>query len=456
MSLPTDFTPLHILSGQSPSTPVLAALSGGADSSAMLHMLCTYAEKFGTPVYAAHINHMIRGAEADRDEQFCRDICKALGVEIFVLREDVPRYAREKKVSVETAAREIRYAFFDKIMCEHSIPLLATAHNACDNLETVIFNITRGAGLDGVCGILPTRKCAGGTVVRPILGMSRDKILEYCREHKISFVTDSTNTDTDYTRNKIRASIVPELLQINPAAVENAARMSRSLREDALCLEGLCDMFCEQMREDASFDLDMLIGSPASVVNRALMSLYSSISGGACLERVHIDAILRLCRGGVPHSRTNLPHGIDALIENGALHMVRHEDSPRVPDAFCVPLYEGENFISQINAKIIIGNSQNAKNIYKTAIPMYLDFDTINGTLVARERRAGDKIKMGGVNKSVKKLLCDRHIPFSTRYRLPMLCVGETVVAIPTVGVADGHKCAKDSAPTAFFLLAKQ
>ncbi len=446
-------TPLHLLSGKKPSTAVLVALSGGADSSAMLHMICDYANAYGTPVYAAHVNHMIRGAEADRDEEFCAAMCRRLGVELFVLREDVPKYARERSMSVETAAREVRYAFFDSIMEKHSIPLLATAHNACDNLETVIFNIARGAGLDGVCGISPSRGCKHGQVIRPILGLSREKILEYCRENSIDFVIDSTNTDTDYTRNKIRAVIIPELLRINPAAVENASRMSRSLREDALCLEGLCDMFCENMNDDASFNVTMLIGSPASVVNRALMSLYASMTDGASLERVHIDAILELCRSGSAHSRINLPHGIDAVIENGALHMQKSTDAPKASLPFCTELHEGENFISQINAKIVIGNSQKPINIYKTAIPLYLDFDTIDGTPIARERRSGDKIKINGINKSVKKLLCDMHIPLPVRYRLPMICVGDEIVAIPMVGAADGHKCAKGAPPTALFWL---
>ncbi len=444
------FTPPNIPAGADPATPVLVAFSGGADSSVLLHLIKKH---YSGDVFAAHVNHMIRGEEADRDEEFCRQVCRALDVPLFVLRKDIPAYAQELGASVETAARRARYDFFDELMEKHNIPLLATAHNANDNLETLIFNITRGTGLGGVCGIPEVRKCKGGTVVRPILGMSRTQVLEYCAKNNISYVTDSTNTDTDYTRNKIRATVIPALTQINPSAVQNAARMSASLREDELCLSGLADWFCEEMNEDASFDIQKFLGSPAAIANRALMSLYSSMTEGQSLEYVHVQAVRTLCKTARPHSKINLPHGIDAVIENGALHLMPATAAQTAPEEYCLELSEGKNLISQINAEIIIGNSQNAKNIYKTAIPMYLDFDKICGTLNVRNRRPSDKIKLRGMNRSIKKLLCDLHIPQNIRCRLPMICDGDTVVAIPQVGVADGYALPRSSQASMTFSL---
>ncbi len=445
------FTLPCALAGMAPDTPVLVAFSGGADSSVLLHLLKKHHKG---KIFAAHVNHMIRGAEADRDEEFCREVCERLDIPLFVLKKDIPAYAEQIGASVETAARAARYDFFDSLMEEHGIPLLATAHNANDNLETLIFNITRGTGLSGACGIPPTRKCKNGTVVRPILMMSREQILEYCEKYGISYVTDSTNLDTDYTRNKIRASVIPALKEINPSAVSNASRMCASLREDEYCLCSMSDWFCEQqMNDDASFDIDKLLGSPAAVANRALISLYASVSGGKSLEYVHINAVRELCKKGVPHSRTSLPAGIDACIENGALHLIAAAEKPTPSDEFFLTLSETETVISQINAQIIIGNSHNSKNIYKTSIPMYLDFDKICGTLNVRNRRPSDKIRIHGVNKSVKKLLCDRHVPLDVRYRLPMICDGDTVIAIPTVGVADGYALPKGAKPSMIFTL---
>ncbi len=447
------FTAPHLLTGAPENTPMLVAFSGGADSSVLLRLIKKYADAHGAQVYAAHVNHMIRGAEADRDEDFCRRACQSLDIPIFVLRRDIPAYARECGISVETAARQARYDFFDSLMKEHGIPLLATAHNANDNLETLIFNIARGSGLSGMCGIPPVRKCKHGTVVRPILGMSREDILDICEKNEIEYMTDSTNTNTDYTRNKIRASVVPVLTEINASAAQNAARLCDSLREDRFCLESMADMFCEAMNDDASFDIEKLLGSPAAIANRAVMSLYSSMTDGATLERVHIEDIRELCRKGVTHSRINLPRGIDAVIENNALHLKVHTTAPSVPDAYLYRLYEGTNVISNINAKIVIGNSQNRKNVYKTSIPMYLDFDKICGAVSARNRRSSDKIRLHGMSKSVKKLLCDMHIPLEIRYRLPMICVDDEIVAIPFVGTADGYSLPKEAEPSMLFTL---
>ena len=432
------FTSPAQLSGMPEDTPVLVAFSGGADSTSLLHMLTQNARQTGARIYAAHVNHMIRGAEADRDEEFCRKTAEELGIQIFVCRKDVPAYAKERGESIETTARNVRYEFFDSIMREHSIPLLATAHNANDNLETMIFNMIRGCGLTGMCGIPQTRSCSYGTVVRPILSMSREEILQYCEENKLSYVTDSTNIDTDYTRNKIRHEIIPSLMSINSAAVENSARLSRSLRDDSMCLISMADWFLEELNEDASIETEKLLGSPAAIANRAIMSLYHDVSDGKSLEAVHIDAVRALCADAVPHSAIDLPNGIVAKIESKRLYIEKKTEKLKASPQFSQTLCQGENFISEINAQIIIGNSQNAKNIYKNSILLYFDSAKICGNLVARDRRPQDKIKVGGMNKNVKKLLCDKKIPLDIRYRLPIICDDNGIVAIPFTAVRDG------------------
>ncbi len=437
-SLPDEFVSPASLAGMSEDSSVLVAFSGGADSAALLHMTVNYARIHGGKVFAAHVNHMIRGAEADRDEDFCRKTAEKLGIPIFVCRRDVPAFARESSQSVETAARQVRYEFFSKIMKENGISLLATAHNANDNLETQLFNLARGCGLDGICGIPSTRICGGGRVVRPILKMSRAKILGYCNENDLQFVTDSTNTDTDYTRNMIRAEIIPALLKINAGAVENASRLSASLRDDALCINSLTEWFLEEMNVDASFEIEKILGSPPAVTSRAIRTLYSHVSEGECLENTHITAIRRLCESAVPHSSLDLPHGICAKIENGRLYLDKKTVTPSPSEDYEMTLSTGINDLSAIHAQIIIGNSQNTINIYKKSIRMYFDFDKINGTLKVRNRHPGDKIKFKGVNRSVKKLLCDLKIPLELRYRLPMLCDENGIVAIPFAAVRDG------------------
>ncbi len=449
--LPREFTLPHILSGLSADAPILVGFSGGADSTALLNMLALYGELHGAPVYAAHVNHGIRGEEADRDEEFCRQTCAALGIELFVLRADVPAIAKERGDSIETAARQVRYDFFDSVMKDKGIPLLATAHNADDNLETMLFNLVRGSSLSGIKGIPETRSCRYGTVIRPILSMSKADILSFCEANSLSYVTDSTNTDTDYTRNKIRAEIIPLLCEINGGAVKNSARLAASLRADALCLDSMANMFSEGLCENFSVEAEKLCGSPEAIANRALVSMYRELSGGESLEFSHILALRQLAKKAVPHSAVTLPHGFEGVIENGRL-VLRKKTAPTATEPYRQELNEGKNVISQINCEIVIVSSQNAKNIYKNSIPLSLASAKIVGGLYARPRAEGDKIFMGGMHKSVKKLMCDKKVPLELRGRIPVICDGEGIVAIPLVGIRDDCRPRAGSPSTELFI----
>ena len=180
---------------------VTVALSGGADSVSLLHILYELRDELGITLSAAHLNHMIRGDEALRDENFARQECEKLGIPFFCERADVPKYAKEHRVSTELAAREIRYEFLSNV----SDGLIATAHTASDNIETIIFNLARGTGLKGLCGIPPVRE----NIIRPLIFCTREEIEAYCSANRLSYVTDSTNLSDDYSRNKIRHTIVP-------------------------------------------------------------------------------------------------------------------------------------------------------------------------------------------------------------------------------------------------------
>lgn len=436
-ALPHGFSLPSELSGLDCTEPILVAFSGGSDSTVLLHALYQYSKISGSIIYAAHVNHGIRGAEADADEQFCRRFAEKLGVEIFVLNADVPAIARESGDSIETAARRVRYDFFDEIMEKHKIRILATAHNANDNLETLIFNIARGTGLGGICGIPESRPVKNGTVIRPMLRMEKSEILNYCTEHSLDFVTDSTNTDTDYTRNLIRAEIIPVMQSINSEAVKNASRMCSTLREDSLCLESMTRWFVEELGEGYSIEVEKLCGAPASIVNRALIRLFDELTGGKTLEQTHINAIRELAARAVPHSSTSLPGGYEGVIEDKKL-CLRKKRTPLTISDYQISICDEKTFISQTNAEIFIGNSHNAKNVYKKEIILYIDFDKIKGDLFARPRRAGDRIRMNGMSKSLKKMLCDKKIPLSIRERIPVICDDCGIVAVPFLGIRDG------------------
>ena len=290
--LPAGYcSPRAVFAAQGREVPptVLLGLSGGADSVTLLHLLLAD----GLSVAAAHLNHGIRGAEADRDEQFCRDLCVSLGVPLYVERADIPAVCRETGEGTEEAARRIRYAFFTDLMQKEQIRVLCTAHNADDNAETVLLHLCRGTTPRGACGIPPVREIPEGTVLRPILRMSRKEILTYCREKGLSYVTDSTNADVTYARNRIRAKVLPELEHINPEFLRAVTAFTEAERADSAYLDALAAQF---LTVHPAFNGHTLAKQPAPVAARALYSLLRQ--HGASPEHGHIDTLLAGAKEG--------------------------------------------------------------------------------------------------------------------------------------------------------------
>ena len=192
---------------------VLVALSGGADSVALLVALL----KLEYRIEAVHCNFHLRGEESNRDETFVRELCQRRGVKLHVIEFDTTQYAKEKGISIEMAARELRYDAFEKLRKETGAGAIAVAHHMDDSAETILLNLVRGTGIKGLHGIQPKN----GYIVRPLLCVGREEIIDYLKWRNEQFVTDSTNLTSDYTRNKIRLEIIPKLAEINPSIKEN-------------------------------------------------------------------------------------------------------------------------------------------------------------------------------------------------------------------------------------------
>ena len=213
---------------------VLVALSGGADSVAMLHYLVTH----GYYCIAAHCNFHLRGAESDSDEAFVRNLCEDMSVPCHVMQFDTKKYAAERDISIEMAARELRYQWFAKLLDQLNIPCVAVAHHADDAVETFLLNLVRGTGIKGLCGM----KSIQGRVVRPMLSYSRQDVELYCRAHKLKYVTDSSNNSDAYIRNRIRHHVVPEFKAINPSFL-------RTMRGNMAHLDQICALFNSKVDE---------------------------------------------------------------------------------------------------------------------------------------------------------------------------------------------------------------
>ena len=426
-------------------TDIIVGYSGGADSSLLLYALSHIAAERGVRVCAAHINHMFRGDEADSDEAFCREQCSRMGIPFRSLSTDVGKLARERSQSDEECAREVRYGFFSDIACEIEAAMpdarvyIATAHNATDNAETVIFNLTRGAAICGMSGIPPVRD---GHIIRPILHIPKEQVLSYCAQLGIDYVTDRTNVECVYTRNRIRHMVLPQLHSINPSLEAAVLRMTESLREDAEYLE------CEARALYSSFHqghnraltCEMLLSIHRALRSRVLCLFFEE--NGAGYEHTHIDCAMRLISRGGDFS-LSLIGKLRLVSRGGTLRIEPDEKTSAEAEEWSVTLSLGENILPEGRIFVCRDAEEIEKiktqNVYNLFIQHSLSGDTINNTFVARSRREGDVILSGGHRHKVKKLFSDGKIPREKRPCLPIVERDGDIVWIPTLRARDGE-----------------
>lgn len=405
----------------------LVAFSGGADSRTALSVCQRLAAKRGVPLAAVHVNHGIRGAEADRDEAFCRAVCREENIPFFCRRCDVPAEAARTGQGLEETARRMRYRFFAGICRENpSYTYLVTAHTATDLLETQIFRLCRGSGTLGMAGIPPRR----GKIVRPLITATREEILEYIRENGLSYVTDSTNADVAYSRNRIRQTVLPELRKLNPKLEAAALRLAESARRDSDCLDGMAreylashpmPLFCRE-----------LLAQPAALRCRILREAFDGRPDFSCEE-----AIAAVLSSSEPR-RIPLPGGGAARVERGLLY---YEASRTHIPFFSMPLAPGLNPLPDGRTFLLVSHPADVmpdKNVYKLSMQARVNSATMRTKLFARQRQPGDLLFRGGMNRRVKKLLCDAGLTQEERDRLPVICDGEGILYLPGFGQRDG------------------
>ena len=425
---------------------ILVGLSGGADSTCLLRSIVSLSQKYGFEVYALHVNHMIRGEEADRDELFARELCEKLNVTFFCERIDVPAKSKEYGQSLELCARNERYSAFITTCRKHGISHVATAHNSGDNAETVLFNLIRGSAAKGLCGIPPKRKLAQDiTLVRPLIYVSRTEIEEYLSLLGQNFVTDSTNSDCDYTRNLIRNKVLPLLSQINPNLEESIMRAGALLKSDEEYLSGIAEI-------SLSDELENLCLLDRSILSRVIRILFSKVSDEMPEEK-HITALCEKIYSYRENKhvkcRICFPDRIEACIIRGRLYFEK-ADGLKECNPYCVTLSEGMNVPDGTPFALYISFDKNAdipktiKNkefIYKKVTSDYLYFDRIPECLTARSRQSGDKIRLNGMSKSLKRLMNEAEIPEKIRFSLPVICEKDEIIFVPYTAICD--RCRK-------------
>lgn len=410
------------------SGTVLAAVSGGCDSMCLLHTLVMLSDKFGFSVEAVHFNHLLRGEESDRDENFVSEHCRSLGITCHIGRGDVNAEAACKHLSIEEAARNMRYAFFDKVYSETGAKCIATAHSADDNVETILINLARGAGATGLCGIPPVRD----NIIRPMLCVSRSEIELFLKENSIPHVEDSSNAEDDYTRNKIRHHVVPVLKGINSSLARSVAQTAELLYMDNMYLNDLADEFIRQNVYGNKLSASKLSQLPYPIYGRVVRKLIPGLS------KKHIDIILDLCKNRNPSSEISLPK-ITVRREYDKLVIGKSKFDTFSP--FIIS--PGQTVvIEESGLKIICEKCIFDRNIHNSFNNFVLKCDSIHGIVLVRPRTDGDKISLINRNgtKSLKKLYIDAHIPSAERGLIPVIADDLGVMAVYKFGTDKRNK----------------
>ena len=420
-----------------PGDTVLVALSGGADSVALLRFFLEEREELGLRrIAAAHLNHGLRGEEAHRDEQFVRRLCARWQIPLSVRREPVGQLAAEQSLGLEEAGRLARYAFLESEAArwerETGGPVkIATAHTLSDSMETALLCLARGCGLDGLLGIPPVR----GRIVRPLTDCTRAEVEAFCAARDLPFVTDSTNSDCRYSRNRIRSRVIPELTRLNPRLDEAFARLFCLLRQDAARLDGEAEELYRRAYTGEGLRAAPLQAAPAALRSRALHRFVEECAGqdGGRQRVAEIEEMLEGCRRGV-----SLPGGCVLRLKNGCLAPEPavsgsgarfgegEEGELRPGEAF---LFAGRTWRSRLltgreYARLLSFCREKVKKIYKIVLTNAVNYDMITSSIYVRARLPGDRLHPAGrgVGKSLKKLFNEAKIPVDERSRLPVFC----------------------------------
>lgn len=397
---------------------VLCAVSGGADSVCLLSMLHEMRSELEISLFAAHYEHGIRGEESLRDMRFVTELCDNLGVACLTERGNVPLYAREKGLSTEEAARELRYAFLQKAAEHFGCDRIATAHNADDNAETVIFNLCRGSGAAGLRGI-PAKR---GNIVRPLLSMSRAEIEKWLNERGIKWVNDSSNDSDDYSRNLIRHRISPVLKSLNPNYAAAIASMGELLGEDEDFLSALSAAFIEEHYDGESISQAALKEQHRAVASRVIRALCPK-----SLSREHVESALALLEG-TELKYADLP-GLRLRREQGRIYF-SDKEAKRLGEYKISPgekLYISEAGLS-ISAEIAFFD-QEINDLFKTYC---LKYESICGDIGIGPRKAGDSYRPKGRNctKTLKSLFLEAKMNQQERELCPVFRDEKGILAV--------------------------
>lgn len=391
------------------------AVSGGADSMALLHYL--YYHDYN--VIVINIEHGIRGERSIEDTEFVKSFCDTLSIPCKVFRIDSLSYAKECGMTIEQSARVLRHDIFKKFSVKHGIPI-ATAHHKLDQAESVFMHIARGTGIDGLTGMT----FSDGHLIRPLIDTDKEEIIEYIASNEVPFVDDETNSDVNYSRNYVRNAVFPIITERYPTFVDNLIKLSKRAGEIQELIKGL-EPKAEKNYGSIVLDIN---GIPSVLAASAIMTACDTLGVTSDIEERHIDAILELPE----NKRIDLPHGLTAYNEYGRI-AITLEDNIDIPQ---YPFKDGRFGFGYGELEIIL--SDKALDGYKQ-----IDCAKVDASAIIRTRKDGDKITLSYGNKNISDILTDRKIPLRLRDRVPLIESGGEIVAVGDIEVSPNYRISK-------------
>ena len=424
---------------------IVVGLSGGPDSVCLLHILSRMKDEWDLEIYAAHLNHQIRGIEAQKDAFYISKLCEEMGITFFIKSINVPEYCEKNGVSIEEGARQLRYEMFSEIKDKTKANKIAIGHNLNDQAETILMRIMRGTGLQGLKGIDYIRD---GVIIRPILDIERKDIEEYCKHYKLNPRIDQSNLESIYTRNKIRLDLIPYMKDnFNSNVIESIVRMGNSLRSDNDYLENEALIKFKDISKINSDSVELKINSytnlHSAIKVRVLRNSIKQILGDTnFIDQRHIDDIIELEDESKIDKVINLPRGIFVYRKKDSI-IITNKEIVIEELEFCYNI-PSNGFIKIREIGVVIETQVMSIDKYKRSKSdkscKWFDFNKIEGGIVARNRRTGDKIKLSGGSKKIKDLFIDIKIPKEDRSKVPIIADSQGILSVGNIRNSENYK----------------
>ncbi|MBR2340892.1 MAG: tRNA lysidine(34) synthetase TilS [Clostridia bacterium] len=418
---------------------ICVAVSGGVDSTSLLHFLKANEEKYGYQLCAVNFEHGIRGAESVADSQFVQELCAQWGVELYSFSEDCIARAEREKASLETSARNFRNEHYEQLLKLGKADVIATAHHADDVAETVLFRISRGSALSGATGI---RRAENGRI-RPFINKTKSEILAYATEHKIPYREDSTNLQTEATRNALRLQVLPILQARIPSAVKNISRFALSAAEDDSFLYELSNELLERKRDGYI----VRFSKKKPIFSRACLTAMKSLGIDKDYTQTHLNDLFvlqTLKRGAM----ITLPKNVVAICENDYI-LFRYQRDEALKSFVSVPMQKGE---FQLGEYEICISDESPKHAYSLNV-LRLDYEKLPCGCVIRSRLEGDVFeKFGGGTKTLKRYMIDKKIPKENR-DVPVIAKDNVVYAIFGTEISEKVKIDEQTKTTVYLTI---